>query len=279
MKLATGEPELTRNLSATQEVVEISSEAAERFAALLNDQWLPAMLQIYQSKEQSLSSIFNSFNPPSVLSIDVPPIFTRDDVPHLYDVNCTAAGVETVIALDPTDESKIASSIDAACTNLSMADLGHSGSPCGVMNKEYLLLIEESQRLFEAGDPFDTFFEGFVLKSIRGNRGCPEIWHPEDPWKQISSSQRRIQTIIEKIRERENMGVYLVQPFRPPQRVGKSMCRIWRLFGTLNPADGRYKIVGGIWIQRPSTRVSLHLASTISGLLTVKEEEGDTTAQ
>lgn len=68
---------------------------------------------------------------------------------------------------------------------------------------------------------------------------------------------------------------WLVQPFFPPEPVraeGRLQFRIWRIFAIRQNLDEPFRLIGGLWNQRPSLKV--HGASnTLSGLIVFEEKD------
>jgi len=130
-------------------------------------------------------------------------------------------------------------------------------------HKGYLCDIGGAKLLADCNDPFCEFADGFALKPLSGwGSRQVEVWTPLKSYSRSGTTRTRMNRVIEQIQERGKIGEFLAQPFLPPE-VHENRFRIWRIYAVWHPS-GQYKVMGGVWSERPSLRV--HGASdTIEG--------------
>lgn len=134
-------------------------------------------------------------------------------------------------------------------------------------HKGYLCDIGSAKPLSQCENPFREFVDGFVLKPFSGwGSQRVQIWTPQKLFKDRGLSLGRMGREIDAIEKENRTSEFLVQPFLRPE-VHENRFRIWRIYAVWHPS-GRYKVMGGVWSERPSLRV--HGASdTIEGPIVV----------
>lgn len=123
-------------------------------------------------------------------------------------------------------------------------------------NKRYLVAINGARYLTDYPDAeslFDQHPDGLVLKPWR-SWGTHDvfIYAPNKPWKERSDTRSRIAKQFERIAREGRKSEFIVQDFHPPTCHEKNF-RIWRVYALWTPEG--YKVIGGLWNERPSLLV------------------------
>lgn len=138
-------------------------------------------------------------------------------------------------------------------------------------HKGYLMPMTGARSLSEVnGSAFEMFPAGFSLKPLGGwgSRGV-EVYSPHKNYRKDSTTRTRMERVIANVRDRGEEGQYLVQPFIPPQIVdGGKAYKILRIFAVYDPSRRGYRILGGMWAKRGSTKIH-GAGDTICGLVTI----------